>query len=234
MKKFFQNHFRFMLLFWFNLGAIVCFAVMRTFRSLSVLNYPKIFIDRPLFHVVLLLIMLVPVVACLLGTVLSDNAKTPEGAKLIATVFGLIVTVGMIVGAFANYIESISIPIRSETQSKDYYMEFDETVSKCWIEPISAVFPAEIPENAQDIEYHYIFRNTFSVELSYTLPEAEYEQEAERLRTEFNMQGSELSLSDIIEIEDSGMLRYDISVSVSDETCRVSYFVEGSSAEELE
>ena len=234
MKYFFRNHFKFMLLFWFNLGAIVCFAVMRTFRAFSVLNFPTVFIDRPLFHVVLLLVMLVPVVACLLGTVLSDNAKTPEGAKLITTLFGLIAAVGMIVGAFANYIESISMPIRSETRDETYYTEFDATVKKCWTEPISAVFPAEIPDNAQDVEYHYCFRNTFSVELSYTLPEADYAAETERLRADFGMQGNTLSLSDVIQIEESGKLRYDLGVSVSDGDCRVSYTVEGTSAEELE
>ena len=234
MKYFFRNHFKFMLLFWFNLGATVCFAVMRVFRTLSVLNFPTVFIDRPFFHVALLLIMLVPVVACLLGTVLADNAKTPEGAKLISTVFGLIVAVGMIVGAFANYIESVSIPIRSETRNEDYYMEFDPTVTKCWIDPISAVFPAEIPADAQDVEYHYVFRNTFSVELSYTLPEEGYALERERLRDEFDMQGNTLSLSDVIQIEESGKLRYNIEVSASDDTMRIGYFAEGSSAEELE
>lgn len=234
MKYFFRNHFKFMLLFWFNLGAIVCFAVMRVFRSLSVLSYPTIYIDRPIFHVALLLIMLVPVVACLLGTVLSDNAKTPEGARLISTLFGLIVAVGMITGAFANYIESISVPIRSETRNEDYYADFDATVAKCWIDPISAVFPAEIPADAQDVEYHYVFRNTFSVELSYTLPEESFKAETERLRSGFGMDGNELALSDVVQIEESGKLRYELGVTASEENCRISYTVEGESAEELE
>lgn len=72
----------------------------------------------------------------------------------------------------------------SETNNYENYLIFDEIGMDSEVQKIKDIFPEAIPENAENIQYHYVAKpstNSMYVDAYWELPETEYIKEKTRI-----------------------------------------------------
>lgn len=78
---------------------------------------------------------------------------------------------------FFNFMEPGIYPLYSETTNPDDYLVLDGEFEGNY-ETLTELMPREIPEEAENVKYKYYYNSTLSgrFEVSWSLPEKEYEQ----------------------------------------------------------
>ena len=83
---------------------------------------------------------------------------------------------------------SLVSPFGSETDNKEDYLKFDEACA-IGATAFSKLFPAEIPESAENVEYFYRYHTypdeLYDVVAEWKLPRKEYEEEKNRVLSEY-------------------------------------------------
>lgn len=124
---------------------------------------------------VLLMWIAAAVVAVVLEVILIKKILTRSAALILSV---CMVLAAVLVNIFVLFVLLLMPPVASETTDVADYLAVDELVEQ-QEEHYSLIFPEEIPEQAQDVEYSYTAYETFftldyAISACWTLPEEEY------------------------------------------------------------